>query len=432
MSAAKDRSNAAKPEVAPPATNAPIYAFALLCARVRANEQKEMKWLLYGREFFLEDFANAHPGGDLALILGAGRDCTTLFEQYHKRPKASLSALKRFGDVEVKEDPFHAELLLAARGIEGGTHATWFHTLLCGALAVLVGLSWIFWARGSVLALLALPFLSWLLSVNVAHDAAHFAFSANPAANEILALLSAPLIYNTSHWYLQHDVSHHCHTNEHGKDIDLLHFSPLARLHQEARWRPQHVLQLIVVAASFLFATLAETFVFPFFAACKQRQLGEPRFVERRTRIASAMQMLASLAVLVAPFSFLHERGLALTFALVPFLLTSALFMSVTQVSHVQASTQALRGAKHWTALQVESSLDYDQGSWLTTFLTGGLNCQGLHHCLPLLSSSRFVEFYPTYRRICERHGYRIREARSFWAALGSYWAHVHKLSFKS
>ena len=76
---------------------------------------------------------------------------------------------------------------------------------------------------------------------------------------------------------------------------------------------------------------------------------------------------------------------------LYPFLVASLIFMSVTQVSHLQARAQAPpRAGQHWAAQMVATSVDYGQDSHLATFLTGGLNMQGLHHCVPTLSSSRF------------------------------------------
>jgi len=58
----------------------------------------EPTWTLYGRSYSLLDFASQHPGGSLALLLGAdlpGGDATALFEQYHAFcPAAARAALR--------------------------------------------------------------------------------------------------------------------------------------------------------------------------------------------------------------------------------------------------------------------------------------------------------------------------------------------------
>ena len=396
------------------------------------------EWVLYGQTYTLDDFLQHHPGGDLALLLGAGRDATTLFEQYHSFPQRSAAALARQTPSSgapapplPPHDAFHADLLAAARALPHGTKATPAHAALCACLAVACAALWAAWARGSVPALLVLPLLQWLLSVNVAHDAGHFAFCASPRANELLALLSSPLLFHMSHWYLQHNVSHHGHTNQLGHDIDLSHFAPWARLTRAAPWRLLHAAQVAVVAAAFCTACIAETLVFPFLAPCKRRQLGEAAHVHARTRAAGALQYAASLAVLLLPFARLPLPA-ALAFALYPFVATSLLFMCVTQVSHVQAAAQAPQApGTHWARAQVAASVDYAQGSRLVTFLTGGLNSQGLHHCLPFLSSSRFVDFYPQYRAICEKHGVAILETRGLGESLGMFWGHVGALARK-
>jgi fatty acid desaturase len=416
----------------------------------RRAPQPPREWTLYGQTYHLDSFLQHHPGGDLALLLGAGRDATTLFEQYHPRPARALAVLASLAPTPSPApapapppaDAFHAELLAAARALPGGTRATWSHVALCAAFAAASGACWVGWARGSLPALLALPFAQWLLSVNVAHDAGHFAFSAWPLANELLALLSAPLMYHTSHWYLQHNVSHHGHTNELGKDIDLSHFAPWARLTRAAPWRALHRAQVAVVAAAFCTACVAETLVFPWLAPCKRRQLGEAAHVHARTRAAGALQLLASAAVLLLPLATMPLRA-GLLFALYPYAITSLLFMCITQISHLQAEAQAggggssssssnsAGGGGHWARAQVEASLDYAQDSRLVTYLTGGLNSQGLHHCLPFLSSSRFVEFYPVYRGICARHGVAIKETPGFGTSLAMFWGHIEALSHK-
>ena len=52
-------------------------------------------WYLRGRAYDLSDFVAAHPGGEQAINLGRGRDCTALFESYHVR-LPSQSMLDRY------------------------------------------------------------------------------------------------------------------------------------------------------------------------------------------------------------------------------------------------------------------------------------------------------------------------------------------------
>jgi fatty acid desaturase len=105
--------------------------------------------------------------------------------------------------------------------------------------------------------------------------------------------------------------------------------------------------------------------------------------------------------------------------------------MTITQINHIndEAQQNTDQNHSHWSHHMVGTSLDYCQDSHFFTFITGGLNMQGLHHCVPGLSASRYREFYPTYRRVCEKHGLKIIEASSFSKALACYWGHITKLS---
>jgi hypothetical protein len=49
------------------------------------TETKQRTWTLYGEEYDFTHFLKAHPGGELALKMVEGKDCTSFFEQYHLR-----------------------------------------------------------------------------------------------------------------------------------------------------------------------------------------------------------------------------------------------------------------------------------------------------------------------------------------------------------
>jgi len=389
-----------------------------------------MFWELYGQKVDLSSFVKVHPGGEIALLLGCDRDCTTLFEQYHPNTKKSRQKLFNLtGIIAPTLSLFQEELFFEASSIKGGTKATWTHTAHCLVFGIFTFLFWKTWLEGKLYSLFLWPIFHWLLAVNVAHDASHFAFSRYPVINHCLSMVSSPLFFNTAHWHLQHNISHHGSTNEVGKDIDVSHFLPLARLHIKQRWRPQFKVQSLLIIVSFFFTTIAETLIFPFFTTCKKRQLGS-NHIQKVLRIESSLQLLSTAFTIVYPFFFFQLKK-ALLFSFCPLALSSVIFMSVTQISHIHLETQQEKD-KGWCINQIESSIDYGQGCWLTTLLTGGLNMQGLHHSLPFLSSSRFQEFYPTYRMLCKKHGVKIIESTGFIDSFFKYMIHVDRLSLEN
>eukprot|EP00756_Hemistasia_phaeocysticola_P019853 Hpha_TRINITY_DN15686_c2_g3::TRINITY_DN15686_c2_g3_i1::g.100392::m.100392 len=81
-----------------------------------AEHQNRQTLFIHGKWYDVTDFTD-HPGGPIALAIGAGRDATGMFEMHHIRPQAR-EALSRFEvreeDVErwglkVEEDAGHFE-----------------------------------------------------------------------------------------------------------------------------------------------------------------------------------------------------------------------------------------------------------------------------------------------------------------------------------
>jgi fatty acid desaturase len=404
-------------------------------------------WTLYGVPYSLEAFKLHHPGGTLALTLGEGSDCTLLFEQYHARPAAALRALRGYSvpgapSPQPSSDAFHADLLAEVNALPSAKASALTLALTAVGAAGLAAL-YALWAAGSTPALLLLPFFHWPLA-GAAHDASHFALSSQPWVNELFGLLAAPLYFNSGQWAHQHNVAHHVHTNEVGKDHDLHHFGHHARLHPGIPWQPSHASQLLFTAVAFPLATLAQTLLFPgrlllglgFFNQPQQLP-GSPSThpITRRTLLATALQWLASVAFLAYPALRWGPSLGSFAWAAYPYAMAGLIFMFITQVSHVQHSAQqaqglALAGGQvHWSRVQVASSMDYAQDCPWTAFFTAGLNMQALHHVVPGCHSSRLRELYPRFRAVCKKHGVAINEVPGFAAAVASYFQHLGMLS---
>ena len=394
-----------------------------------------MEWTLYGKKYNLDDFLKRHPGGELALRLGQGRDCTRLFEQYHVLSEKHIRTLASFGEsVDIGAvDAFYTELKEELRKLDG-IHCTWRMAFVLGAIGLLNLWAWIGWFQGSWRWCLSVPILSWLFAVNIAHDAAHFAFSGIPAINSIASWFSSPLFYNTPFWYLQHNISHHVNTNDHSLDIDLYHNRNMVRSHHIHKWLPPHKYQVYTVASlNMMLTSISENILYPFeiFISDKlsKQFFGIKEPVLEHCRFQLIGQLGLSFFVLLYPFfAFSFLKGIV--FATYPYMMASFIFITVTQISHIQEVTQRrLQGWRHWSHQMVDTALDYSQDSHVWTFLTGGLNCQGLHHCVPGLSSSRFVAFYPVYRSLCKKHGLQLHETKGFFEAIRLYWNYIILLS---
>lgn len=382
-------------------------------------------WLVHGKRYDLSEFA--HPGGSYALSLGRGRDCTVLFETYHFATSKHFAALDRFASEGVgpvaarRSGLLFWDELRERVAAELGEHkymsrgrAMLMACLTC--FGVLPAFAW-WWATGSIAAATTWPLLQWLMGVNVSHDGSHFGVVSQkrgPRVVNVLATLTAwPLVYNTRVWMLHHVASHHQYTNT-GKDPDVMHFLRMTDMQDEAL-RLGGLLFIL-----YIFSCAIMVFIYPFLVLAS---LALPRLSSSLkppgVRLAiwevalMCLELMAALGLFVAA-ALRH----GLWRAALPWLVASAVFMLLTQVSHLHGARGDERSFAHW---QVSQSLDYCRENGLVGIVTGGLNNQALHHLFPCVGSEHLPRLAGVFLETCERHGVAPVEA-SGWRDAASRW----------
>lgn len=436
-------------------------------------------WRIHGQDYDLSSFAKVHPGGAVAVKLGQGSDCTRLFESYHVMNDRHRQVLQRYasavpdGSFEARscnfghvglvgpaQSAFHADVkALFRKHFKGGgasahkaksSHAVAMAMVLVGYAA-----AWLGWFRGSYTALLLLPFLAWLVMANLAHDGSHFAVSRRPWVNQLCLYGSSPLYYTDATWYMQHVVSHHLETNSFKGDVDLHH-------HGSVRWHPDKTRakglegcrNLFWHATAFTGSTLILALVQPltkFVLPGLFVKLGTPAprlwgsskvfecvlnvrlsagFGTAHRLAVNAILWAWAVAVPAFPVWAYGATFKAALFGLYPYIVSSVLFMAVTQCSHIQKETQtrAAINEEDFFKRQAMTSLDYSCGSSLWGFLTGGLNTQSLHHVAPSVHSSRYPDLYPQFYQVCLKHQCAPPQALHIGSALAKHLCYVYEL----
>jgi len=114
-------------------------------------------------------------------------------------------------------------------------------------------------------------------------------------------------------------------------------------------------------------------------------------------------------------------------------LITSYIYAFVFQVNHVVEVAQWPTVNKEngyvdmdWAEMQVKTTLDYAHDSWWTTFLTGALNYQTVHHLFPYVSQIYYMDIGPIVKQHCKQYNIQFNELPSYWDALK---AHLSYLS---
>ncbi|KAG8464161.1 hypothetical protein KFE25_003224 [Diacronema lutheri] len=357
------------------------------------------------------------------------------------------------------------------RGTASAAHA---YMLVAFGVAQLVG--WVLWARGHLLGVLLVPLFHWLFGVNSSHDATHFALSGSPAVNRLLAYASLPYFYSPGTWYAQHVVMHHTAANQIDKDPDLQHFQPLKLHVADVRTDfPSGEVHTCLDYLKCFGAGLHLAFAVPIAAggACTRSfrawymHMYSPPILLPPGLARSASHRLLNLCAPVLFVAFIAYPYVAFgggcdtrpndgggdgggvlaaaagacmsggasgwrnwaggrggcdfgfarksLFAFAPPMISSLIFMLVTQVSHVQPEAQRAHvdDESDFFKRQALTSVDYNGGSRLWGALTGGLNVQSLHHTLPHISSCHYASIYPKFKAICERHDVALVERTS-------------------
>jgi fatty acid desaturase len=105
--------------------------------------------------------------------------------------------------------------------------------------------------------------------------------------------------------------------------------------------------------------------------------------------------------------------------------------MLVFQSSHVNdevtwslsSQNAALRD---WAILQIESSMDFAHGNWWTTFLTGSLNYQAVHHLFPHVSQYYYPKIASIVQETCQQFGVKYNKRGSLAEVLA---LHINRLT---
>jgi hypothetical protein len=175
------------------------------------KEQPRLLWTIRNKRYDFAAFAKHHPGGAAALNLGRGRDCTELFESYHRvvgmaRPRSMLSkyyvedapadAVDASEFFDWSATPFYDALTEKVRAYfkdnELSHKSPWPRLCWMGLNVLLFFYSVVYGLmRGQWWALLVAPVTHWLGPSLCMHDGAHYALSHYPAVNRALSYLGS-------------------------------------------------------------------------------------------------------------------------------------------------------------------------------------------------------------------------------------------------
>ncbi len=306
------------------------------------------------------------------------------------------------------------------------------------------------WLFGSYLALLFVVEQAWTAALggislglamagvgfNIQHDGNHGSYSQRAWVNRVMSL-TLDLLGGTAYfWHYKHNIAHHTHPNIVGQDDDIsLGF--LGRVSPHQRWYPAHRFQAFYIWGLYALFAIEWQLGGEFRNLLVKRQVGSTQVPVPRGK-EMAIFWLGKLAffslAFVLPLS-LHRASHVIGVYAISAVTLGLLLALVFQGAHCSdmAAFRAITADDHqvprpWAEHQVETTVDFAQGSRLLAWYLGGLNFQIEHHLFPRICHVHYPALAPIVRQVCAENGVRYFAHPTFGAAIRSHLRQLHEM----
>jgi len=374
-----------------------------------------------------------HPGGDTIRVFG-GNDVTVQYKMIHPlHTSKHLKKMRVLGKVSdykqeyLMDTEFAREIKrevykIVGKGKDFGTNGYFARAFFYIGLyfylvskVVTTGYTWrLAFAYGISQALIGL---------NVQHDANHGAASKKSWVNDLLGFGADMIggckwLWMTQHW------THHAFTNHDVKDPDSFNAEPMLLFNDYPAGHPKrkfyHAFQAIYFLPVLSFYWLSMVFN-PQTADLAHRGVEsvginvENEFLISRRKYAILLRLVYVTYTIIIPTVIAKNAGRNVLVAIIKVLFCGAVeslalasfFALSHNFEHVECDPmKEMRETGKpvcWFKSQCETSSTY--GSFISGYITGGLNFQVEHHLFPRMCSAHYPYIAPKVREICKKHG---------------------------
>lgn len=439
--------------------------------QVAMHNTEESAWIaIDARVYDVTDFVHRHPGGKEILLLATGRDATDLFVSYHPFTDLPRKVLDKYciGTLATFEHPvykppsgFYKEAAAAVKHYfeKTGLNSKNPWSMVCRMLPVymlsivcylLIYVSdTLSFPTKLVLAIAAgalqgMPLTGWM------HDASHVAIGCTERWWWNVGRFSLDYVSGSSmlSWRNQHVIGHHVYTNVMGADPDLpasLVGDPRRLVWQQAWasvYRYQHLYLPLMYGLLGLKSRMSD--LLEIFTQLTNGPIRvNPISVQDYLRMVSS-KLLWLFYRLVVPCVFFKAVDWPQLVALffVQECTTGYWLAFNFQVSHVSDSAEFLfsdvrkresgkcpaRYQYEWAEAQIKTTIDYAHNDAVSTFLSGALNYQTIHHLFPSVSQCHYPAITPIVMKVARKYGYEFTVLDGYRSALKAHLRHLKKL----
>lgn len=424
---------------------------------VAQHNTEQSAWVYIGNQVYdITPWLERHPGGKDILLLTAGRDISDLFVTYHPFTNKAAEVISKFhiGEVSTTEFPqfapdrgfyqecrqkvgdYFRENKLDHKDPRSGLwRLALFFSLAAVAYTVLnQGSAWSWPIR--ILAALLLGVVQALPLLHTMHDASHLAIGSTPGWWSNLGKLCMDWYAGASlySWFNQHTIGHHVYTNVMGADPDLpqVESGDIRRITPFQKWSKQYELQHVylmvlygVLGLKFRVQDITDTIIDQTNGSIRVNQQSAKQLL---MQVASKC-FWATWRIVVPLYVFKVDSLTFWTTFFIAEFMTGYYLAFNFQVSHVSPAAVwpdiTVQLSDEWAINQMHTSIDYGHGSSLTTFLSGALNYQSVHHLFPSVSQYHYPAIAPIIKEVCKKYGVRYNLLDSFTMAFKAHVAYL-------
>lgn len=286
---------------------------------------------------------------------------------------------------------------------------------------------------------LAFHFTMFLMSVGIAHDGSHNAYSKRPWLNRMMYRVFDLIGINSHMWEYNHNLSHHYVPNIPIYDSAIDSFG-LFRFHPRAKYLKFHRFQHIYIFFIYSISTLFKIFFLDFFSITRKR-IGN---------VAVSKHSTGDILYLICTKLFVISYMLVIPILVIDvpawhiiggFLLGN-LLMGVTlgicfQVTHLSDNTVFAEPDENGIIYNsfprhvIAATADFAPNNKIMTWISGGLNLHVAHHLFPKISQVHLPAVTKILSQTCNEFGVPYKVYPTVFSALKSHLRLLKKLGKK-
>lgn len=282
-------------------------------------------------------------------------------------------------------------------------------------------------------------FLVFLISVGIAHDGSHHAYSRRPWINKMMYRVFDLIGINSDMWEYNHNLSHHYVPNIPLYDSAIDSFG-LFRFHPKAPYYKFHRYQHWYIFIIYALSTLFKIFFLDFFSFSRKR-IGLQKIGDHSAKriayliitklIVISYSLVIPLLVIDEPAWHIIAGFLAGNFVAG---ITLGIVFQVTHLSDHSVFPEPDENGIIYNSFPkhiMQTTADFATNNPVVTWISGGLNIHVAHHLFPTISQVHLPALAKIVKATAHEFDVPYKEYPTVYAALKSHFRMLKKLGSK-